>query len=61
MNLLPLPILDGGMIVLAVVEWIRRKPIHPKAIRVFQNVGVALISGLIIFALFGDIMFLARQ
>jgi len=61
MNLLPLPVLDGGMIVLAVVEWIRRKPIHPKAISVFQTVGVALISGLIIFALFGDIMFLARQ
>jgi len=61
MNLLPLPVLDGGMIVLAIVEWIRRKPIHPKAIRVFQSVGVALISGLIIFALFGDIMFLARR
>jgi regulator of sigma E protease len=61
MNLLPLPVLDGGMIVLAIVEWIRRKPIHPKAIRVFQTVGVALISGLIIFALFGDIMFLSRR
>jgi len=58
MNLLPLPVLDGGMIVLALVEWIRRKPIHPKAIRVFQTVGVALISGLMIFALFGDIMYL---
>ena len=61
MNLLPLPVLDGGMIVLAVVEWIRRKPIHPKAIRIFQSIGVALISGLIIFAVFGDIMFLARR
>jgi regulator of sigma E protease len=60
MNLLPLPVLDGGMIVLALVEWIRRKPIHPKAIRVFQTVGVALISGLMIFALFGDIMYLTR-
>jgi len=61
MNLLPLPVLDGGMIVLAVVEWVRRKPIHPKAIRAFQSVGVVLISGLIIFAMFGDIMFLARR
>jgi regulator of sigma E protease len=61
MNLLPLPVLDGGMIVLAVVEWIRRKPLHPKAIRVFQTVGVALISGLMIFALFGDIMYLTRR
>jgi len=61
MNLLPLPILDGGMIVLALVEWIRRKPIHPKAIRVFQSVGVALISGLMILAVFGDILYLTRQ
>jgi regulator of sigma E protease len=61
MNLLPLPVLDGGMIVLAVVEWIRRKPIHPRAIRVFQTVGVALISGMMIFALFGDIMYLTRR
>jgi regulator of sigma E protease len=61
MNLLPLPVLDGGMIILAVVEWIRRKPIHPRAIRVFQTVGVALISGLMIFALFGDIMYLTRR
>jgi regulator of sigma E protease len=61
MNLLPLPVLDGGMIILALVEWVRRKPIHPKAIRVFQTVGVALISGLMIFALFGDIMYLAQK
>jgi regulator of sigma E protease len=61
MNLLPLPVLDGGMIILALVEWVRRKPIHPRAIRVFQTVGVALISGLMIFALFGDIMYLARR
>jgi regulator of sigma E protease len=61
MNLLPLPVLDGGMIILAVVEWIQRKPLHPKAIRVFQTIGVALISGLMIFALFGDIMYLTRH
>jgi regulator of sigma E protease len=61
MNLLPLPVLDGGMIILALVEWIRRKPLHPKAIRVFQTVGVALISGLMIFAVFGDIMYLTRR
>jgi len=61
MNLLPLPILDGGLIVLSIVEMIRRKPIHPKAIRVFQTVGVALICGLMIFAVFGDIQYLVRR
>jgi regulator of sigma E protease len=57
MNLLPLPILDGGIVVLSVVEMIRRKPTHPKAIRVLQTVGVTLIFGIMIFALFGDIMY----
>ena len=61
MNLLPLPILDGGLIILSIVEIIRRKPIHPKAIRAFQTVGVALIFGLMIFAVFGDIQYLARR
>jgi regulator of sigma E protease len=61
MNLLPLPILDGGLIILSIVEMIRRKPIHPKAIRAFQTVGVALIFGLMIFAVFGDIQYLARR
>jgi regulator of sigma E protease len=61
MNLLPLPILDGGLIILCIVEMIRRRPIHPKAIRAFQTVGVALIFGLMIFAVFGDIQYLARR
>jgi len=61
MNLLPLPVLDGGMIILCVVEILRRKPLHPKAIRAFQTVGVALICGLMIFAVFGDIQYLARR
>jgi regulator of sigma E protease len=61
MNLLPLPILDGGMIVLFFVELIRRKPAHPKIISVFQTCGMVIIFGLMIFALFGDIMFFVRN
>ena len=61
MNLLPLPILDGGMIVLFLVEALIHKPLHPRAIHVFQTVGVALIFGLMVFAVFGDILYLARR
>ena len=61
MNLLPLPVLDGGMILLFIAEMIRRKPIHPKIIKVFQAVGVVLIAALMIFALFGDILYLSRR
>ena len=60
MNLLPLPIIDGGMIILFFVELVRRKPAHPKAISIFQTCGMIIISGLMFFALFGDILFFVR-
>jgi len=59
MNMLPLPILDGGMIILFLVEMIRGKPIPPKAVAVFQTCGMVIIFGLMLFAIFGDIMFFA--
>ena len=61
MNLLPLPIIDGGMIILFIVEGIRKKPLHPKAISVFQGFGVAIIFALLLLAVFGDIMFFIRN
>ena len=61
MNLLPLPILDGGMIILYTVEMIKRRPIHPKVISVFQTAGVVIIAGLMIFAVFNDILFFAKR
>jgi regulator of sigma E protease len=61
MNLLPLPVLDGGMIILFIIELINRRPLNPKAIYAFQTVGVVLIFGLMIFAVFGDILFLVHR
>jgi regulator of sigma E protease len=61
MNLLPLPVLDGGSIVLYLVEAVKRKPLHPRTISAFQTVGVVLIFGLLVFAVFGDILYLARR
>ena len=61
MNLLPLPILDGGMIILFLVELIRRKPAHPKAITIFQYCGMVIIFSLMILAVFGDIMYFVRR
>jgi regulator of sigma E protease len=61
MNLLPLPILDGGMIILFAVEMIRRKPAHPKAVSIFQTCGMVIIFGLMFLALFGDVMYFVRR
>jgi len=60
MNMLPLPVLDGGMIILFLIEMIRKKPAHPKAIAVFQTTGMVIIFGLMLLAIYGDIMFFAR-
>ncbi|MCL2138938.1 MAG: site-2 protease family protein [Treponema sp.] len=61
MNLLPLPIIDGGLIILFIVEIIRRKPAHPKAVKIFQTAGVIIICLLMIFAFYSDIMSFMRQ
>jgi regulator of sigma E protease len=61
MNLLPLPILDGGMILLFLIEGIRKKPLNPKIIYAFQTFGVIIIVGLMLFAFFGDVMYLAKR
>ncbi|GHV55383.1 zinc metalloprotease [Spirochaetia bacterium] len=61
MNLLPLPVLDGGMIVLFLIEAICRKPLNPRAINAFQTVGVVLIFGLMLFAVFGDVLYLIHR
>jgi len=61
MNMLPLPILDGGMIILFLVEMIRKKPAHPKAISIFQTCGTVIIFTLMVFALFGDILYFIHR
>jgi regulator of sigma E protease len=61
MNMLPLPILDGGMIILFIVEMIRKKPAHPRAISIFQTCGTVIIFTLMVFALFGDILYFIHR
>ena len=61
MNMLPLPILDGGMIILFLVELIRKKPAHPKAISILQACGTVIIFTLMILALFGDVLFFIKR
>lgn len=60
MNLLPIPVLDGGQILLSLAEIARRKPIHPRVVYHYQMVGNVIILGLMFFALFNDILFFAR-
>lgn len=54
-NLIPLPILDGGHIVFAVLESIRGKPLSTGIQQAFIKVGLSLILLLMVFALYNDI------
>lgn len=56
LNLLPIPILDGGHIMFLTIEAIRRRPLSEKVIMVAQRVGLAIIITLMVFAFYNDIM-----
>jgi regulator of sigma E protease len=58
LNLLPIPILDGGQIVFQLVEWLKGSPLSERAQALGQQVGIALLVLLMGVALFND---LARQ
>ena len=57
MNLLPIPILDGGLILFAFCEIILRKKIHPKVMYYVQFVGIAFIILFFILGVMGDISY----
>jgi regulator of sigma E protease len=53
-NLLPIPVLDGGHIVLALLEAVRRRAISARGYIRFQKVGLVVIGGLFIMILAND-------
>ena len=55
MNLLPFPALDGGRIIFAAIEGIRRKPINPKVEGYVHAAGLILLFALMILITFSDI------
>jgi len=55
LNLLPLPVLDGGQIVLITLEAIRRKPLSMKTQERIQTVGVACLLGLMLYVTWNDL------
>jgi regulator of sigma E protease len=55
MNLLPIPILDGGQIVFQTIEWLKGSPLSERFQTLGQQLGVALLVVLMGVALFNDI------
>lgn len=56
LNLLPIPVLDGGHIVYYTIEAIRRKPLSEQVQALGLRIGMAMILTLMVFALYNDLM-----
>ena len=55
LNMLPIPVLDGGHIVLAIVESIRRKPVSMRILEFVQTGCAVVIIGYMLYVSFFDI------
>lgn len=55
LNLLPIPILDGGHLLFAFIEWVRGKPVSLRLREYAQRVGLVLLVLLMVFAFYNDI------
>jgi regulator of sigma E protease len=54
LNMLPLPVLDGGHIVLSLVEAARRRPVSPRVLNYIQSGFAMLLIGFMLFIAFFD-------
>ncbi len=54
-NLLPLPVLDGGHIMLGFLEWIRRRPVNIRALEILETACTVAILGFLIYVTFFDL------
>jgi regulator of sigma E protease len=56
LNLLPIPMLDGGHLLYYLIEIVRGRPPSPRWAELGQRVGISLLAGLMVLALFNDLM-----
>jgi regulator of sigma E protease len=56
LNLLPIPVLDGGLLLFLAIEAIRKKPLSQKVMEMSQNIGAAVLISLIVVVSYNDIM-----
>lgn len=56
LNLLPIPVLDGGHIMFFTLEGITRKPLNKQMIKIANIIGISLLLSLLLFATYSDIL-----
>jgi len=60
-NLFPIPILDGGHLVLFAIEAIRRRPLSKKTVEIAQKVGIAILAVIMIMVMYNDILRIVQK
>ncbi|UYZ84804.1 RIP metalloprotease RseP [Entomomonas sp. E2T0] len=58
LNLLPIPVLDGGHLLFYIIEWIRGRPISEEIQGAALQIGVFLMIGVMLFAIMNDLNWL---
>ena len=56
LNLLPIPILDGGHLVFFSVEAVLRKPLNLRTMEIMQQIGLVLLGTLMIYVFYNDLV-----
>ncbi|MFI4967793.1 MAG: RIP metalloprotease RseP [Gammaproteobacteria bacterium] len=56
LNLLPIPVLDGGHVLYFAVEFVKGSPLSEKVEAMGQRVGMALLMMLMVFAIYNDLV-----
>ncbi len=54
-NLLPIPVLDGGLIAMCLIEVIYQKPLSPAFCKIAQTIGLIILIALMVYVFYIDI------
>jgi regulator of sigma E protease len=54
-NLLPIPVLDGGTILISAIEWLAGRPLPKKVVEIIFMVGLVIVAALMLLGLWNDL------